>query len=108
MFCLDHTIGSQKLTDISETDLRNIFQDTCKTLGIYRSKYTYINFSIAESLEKEEKEVKLQDVHEAYQLVLKIVTARKMFSQKLEKVRNKEESQVKIKVNKAARLFKKR
>ena len=36
MFCLDHTIGSQKLTDISETDLRNIFQDTCKTLGIHR------------------------------------------------------------------------
>ena len=56
----------------------------------------------------------LQDIHEAYQLLLKIVKARNMFSEKLEKARNKEEAKevtkedVKIKVHKAASLFRKK
>ena len=58
----------------------------------------------------------LQDIHEAYQLLLKIVKARIMFTEKLEDMRNRdlpeikeEKEKVKAKnVSKAASVFKKK
>ena len=62
--------------------------------------------------------VEMQDIHEAYQLLLKIVKARIMFSEKLDSVRNKDRDLADIKeerentralnVNKAAKIFKSR
>ena len=62
------------------------------------------------------KGVELQDIHESYQLLLKIVKARVMFAEKLKDVRNKdlptikeEKEKTTVKnVNKAALIFKKK
>ena len=56
----------------------------------------------------------MQDIHEAFQLLLKIVKARNIFAEKLERVKNKEiakevtEDDVQIRVHKAASLFRKK
>ena len=71
-------------------------------------------FYILASLEENEKGIGLQDIHEAFQLLLKIVKARNIFAEKLERVKNKEiakeitEDDVQIKVHKTASLFRKK
>ena len=65
-------------------------------------------------MEENEKKIGLQDIHEAYQLLLKIVKAKSIFSAKLEKAQNKDEAievskdDVQVKVHKAASLFRKK
>ena len=67
-------------------------------------------------MEENEKKIGLQDIHEAYQLLLKIVKAKNIFLAKLSSVQNKEESRkeevskedVEVKVLKAASLFRRK
>ena len=67
-------------------------------------------------MEEHEKKIGLQDIHEAYQLLLKIVKAKNIFLAKLSSVQNKEESRkeevskedVEVKVLKAASLFRRK
>ena len=66
--------------------------------------------------EKACKGIELQDIHEAYQILLKIVKARVMFSDKLADIRTKDSPETKEEkekekeknVNKAALFFKKK
>ena len=63
-------------------------------------------------MEENEKNIGLQDIHEAYQLLLKIVKAKNIFLAKLSNVQNKEEESrkedVEVKVLKAASLFRRK
>ena len=54
----------------------------------------------AASLEENERKVALQDIHEAYQLLLKIVKAKNIFSEKLSKVKNEKEAVKIVKIRK--------
>ena len=120
LFGLNHKIGSTKsetLTDISEEDLKATFQERCKTFGKQPVTTYNINISNSASIgEKKCKGIELQDIHEAYQLLLKIVKARIMFSEKLEDLRGsqlpeikEEKEKTKVKnVSKAASMFRKK
>ena len=124
LFGLNHKIGSTKsetLTDISEEDLKATFQERCKTFGkqpdtTYDINISKFNLNSASIGEKKCKGIELQDIHEAYQLLLKIVKARIMFSEKLEDLRGsqlpeikEEKEKTKVKnVNKAASMFRKK
>ena len=68
-------------------------------------------------MEDNEKKIGLQDIHEAYQLLLKIVKAKNIFLAKLSSVQNKEQEgrkeevskeDVQVKVLKAASLFRRK
>ena len=65
-------------------------------------------------MEDTERKVILQDIHEAYQLLLKIVKAKNIFSAKLENLQEKAEGaevtkqDVEVKVHKAASLFRRK
>ena len=66
------------------------------------------------SMEENEKGIALQDIHEAYQLLLKIIQARNAFSTRPNKVKNKDSAKevskedVQVNVLKAASLFRKK
>ena len=101
LFGLNHKIGSTKsetLTDISEEDLKATFQGRCKIFGKHTfkiqntSKYKFNSACLGE---KKCAGIELQDIHEAYQLLLKIVKARIMFAEKLEDVRSRELPEIK-------------